>query len=68
MRNVIIKTRDNCSFCEDAKGFLSGMEISFKEEYQPTGRVPQIFVDGNHIGGYDELVKLSRTAKWNEYF
>ena len=68
MSNVIIKTRSDCSFCKDAKGFLTGMEISFKEEYQPTGRVPQIFINGNNIGGYDDLVKLSMSSKWTEYF
>ena len=68
MSNVIIKTRDNCSFCKDAKGFLTGMEISFTEEYQPTGRVPQIIVNGNNIGGYEDLVKLSTTSQWSEYF
>ena len=65
---VLIKSRDNCQFCEDAKGFLNGMEIPFKEEYQPVGKVPQIFINGSHIGGYDDLVKLSMSNKWTEYF
>jgi len=64
MVQVLIKSRDNCSFCEDAKGFLTGMEIPYKEEYQPTGRVPQIFINGNNIGGYEDLVKLLTTSNW----
>ena len=58
---VIIKTRSDCKYCKDAKDFLTGMEIQYTEEFQPEGKVPQIFVDGKHIGGYDELVNYSVT-------
>jgi glutaredoxin len=56
---VIIKTRSDCKYCKDAKDFLTGMEIQYTEEFQSEGKVPQIFVDGKHIGGYDDLVKYS---------
>jgi glutaredoxin len=32
------------------------MDIGFEEETQPTGMVPQIYVDDKHIGGYQELL------------
>ena len=53
---VKIYSRDDCKFCKDAKDFLTGMDISFEEETQPTGIVPQIYVDDKHIGGYQELL------------
>jgi len=68
MNTVIIKSRSDCPFCNDAKAFLQGMEIEFIEETQPTGKVPQIIVNGANIGGYQELVALSSSSEWNTYF
>jgi glutaredoxin len=66
---VLIKSRDDCSFCSQAKQFLDGMEIEFDEEYQPTGQVPQIYAGDTHIGGYTELVQLSQSlTEWDETF
>ena len=66
---VLIKSRDDCSFCSQAKQFLDGMEIEFEEEYQPTGQVPQIYAGDTHIGGYTELVQLSQSlTDWDETF
>ena len=66
---VKIFSRDDCSFCTQAKQFLDGMEIEFEEEYQPTGQVPQIYAGDKHIGGYTELVELSQSIiKWDETF
>lgn len=66
---VKIFSRDDCSFCSQAKQFLDGMEIEFEEEYQPTGQVPQIYAGDKHIGGYTELVALSQSiTEWDETF
>lgn len=66
---VLIKSRDDCSFCSQAKQFLNGMEIEFEEEHQPTGQVPQIYAGDTHIGGYTELVQLSQSlTEWDETF
>lgn len=66
---VLIKSRDDCTFCSQAKQFLNGMEIEFEEEYQPTGRVPQIYAGDKHIGGYTELLELSQSiTEWDETF
>ena len=60
-----------CSFCQKAKEALSGKEYQFKDVdvvenidemfgllgYEPL-TVPQVFHDGNRIGGYSELVKF----------
>ena len=66
---VKIFSRDDCSFCSQAKQFLDGMEIEFDEEYQPTGQVPQIYAGDTHIGGYTELVQLSQSlTDWDSTF
>lgn len=67
--NVLIWSKDNCSFCEQAKQLLKVRSIPFEErkighgwtkeqllEDVPTARtVPQIFVDGTLIGGFSEF-------------
>tara|TARA_B100000925_G_scaffold213318_1_gene162827 strand:+ start:632 stop:850 length:219 start_codon:yes stop_codon:yes gene_type:complete len=64
-----IFSRDDCSFCSQAKEFLNGMEVEYEEVYQPTGRVPQIYAGDIHIGGYTELIELSQSlSKWDETF
>ena len=66
---VKIYSRDDCTYCQQAKEFLTGFEIDFVEEYQPTGRVPQIHAGDKHIGGYDDLISLSQSVtEWDETF
>ena len=74
MANIEIYTKDWCPFCKHAKSLLSEKGLEFIEldvthdlhlETEMQNRsnrrtVPQIFVDGHHIGGSDELSALSR--------
>ena len=69
--NAIVWSKDNCPYCEQAKALLNskgyGIEVRkigsewTKEqllEAVPTARsVPQIFLDGTYVGGYNELRK-----------
>jgi glutaredoxin 3 len=64
-----IWTKDSCTFCVQAKQLLEGKGIEFEErkigkdwtkeqllEAVPTARsVPQIFLDDQYVGGYQEL-------------
>lgn len=66
---AIVWSKYNCSFCEQAKALLKQKNIEFEErkigdgytkedllESVPTARtVPQIFLDGELVGGYTEL-------------
>lgn len=66
---VIIWSKYNCSFCENAKSLLNSKDIEFEErkigdgwtredllDVVPNARsVPQIFIDGKLVGGYSEL-------------
>lgn len=75
--NAIVWSKDNCTFCDQAKALLDQRNIAYEErkighgfsredllEAVPTARtVPQIFVHNNHIGGFQELRKyIEETA------
>ena len=66
--NVAVFTRDGCEFCYKAKGLLNDAGIEFEElslnrDYTDrtlravAGKIsyPQVFIDGKHIGGSDDL-------------
>jgi glutaredoxin 3 len=73
MPKIEMYTKALCPFCSRAKALLRGKDARF-EEYDITmnpalrsemmdrapGRstVPQIFIDGQHIGGCDDLMAL----------
>jgi len=75
---VEIYTTAWCGFCYRAKTLLDGKGVAY-DEYDITmggpkreemlsrapGRttVPQIFIEGMHIGGCDDLHALERTGK-----
>jgi glutaredoxin 3 len=78
MVKVEIYTKAFCGFCARAKALLSDKGIAF-EEYDITmggpkraemldrsnggSTVPQIFIDGQHIGGSDDMAALNRQGK-----
>jgi len=78
MAKVEIYTKMLCPYCSRAKRLLSDKGVAF-EEYDITmggpkraemldraqggSTVPQIFIDGAHIGGSDELAALERAGK-----
>jgi glutaredoxin 3 len=75
---VEIYTKAFCPYCSRAVQLLGAKGVNF-EEYDVTmggpkraemldrapGRttVPQIFIDGQHIGGCDDLMALDRQGK-----
>ena len=78
MVEVELYTAPFCPYCVRARALLERkgvafMEINISEEparriemvRRASGRtsVPQIFIDGEHIGGSDELVALDRTGE-----
>jgi glutaredoxin len=66
---AIVWSKYQCTFCEQAKSLLTSKGIEFEErkigdgytkeellEAVPTARtVPQIFLDGELVGGFNEL-------------
>ena len=78
MSHVEIYTKDYCGYCSRAKALLRDKGVAF-EEYDITMggpqraemiersnggmTVPQIFIDGQHVGGSDDLAALDRAGK-----
>ena len=78
MPQVEIYTQDWCGYCARAKRLLDEKGVEYREIDAPHGSteraearrrsggrttMPQIFVDGRHIGGCDELMALDRAGK-----
>ncbi|RXF70818.1 glutaredoxin 3 [Hansschlegelia zhihuaiae] len=77
MPSVTIYTRSACPYCHMAKDLLEAKSVSFEEidiGREPDRRcemieraggrmtVPQIFIDGRHVGGCDDLYALDRSG------
>ncbi|HLD76992.1 MAG TPA: glutaredoxin 3 [Rickettsiales bacterium] len=72
MKEIIIYSKIICPYCVKAKFLLKRKKVDFKEIIVDSdeireemikksgGRmtVPQIFIDGKHIGGCDDLYEL----------
>lgn len=78
MAKVEIYTKFTCPYCYRAKSLLSKKGVEFDETEVSMGgepkaemirraggrsTVPQIFIDGQHIGGSDDLAALDRAGK-----
>jgi glutaredoxin 3 len=78
---VEIYTKTFCGFCWRAKQLLDGKGIEYREipvdfggeardemirRAEGSTTVPQIFIDGRHIGGCNELVALDRDGRLDE--
>lgn len=78
---VEIYSKSFCSYCGHAKRLLQAKQIEFSEYVidadaakrqemiqRANGRttVPQIFIDGRHIGGCSDLMALEGAGKLNE--
>ena len=80
MASVEIYSKSFCSYCVRAKRLLDEKQIAYSEYpvdfdaakrqemiQRANGRttVPQIFIDGRHIGGCSELLALESDGKLN---
>ncbi|WP_102106589.1 glutaredoxin 3 [Oceaniglobus roseus] len=78
MATIEIYTTPLCGFCHAAKRLLTEKGAGFAEidvsrdanqrqkmKARANGRhtVPQIFIDGKHVGGCDDLYALERAGK-----
>ena len=78
MPNVEIYTQDWCPYCSRAKELFDRRGVAYTEIHAPRGSearaeaarrsggratVPQIFIDGAHIGGCDDLMALDRAGR-----
>jgi glutaredoxin 3 len=78
MASIILYTTEYCGYCRAAKQLLRNKGLEFEEldvAFDPELRaemvqrangmrtVPQIFINGRHVGGYQELAALEREGK-----
>jgi glutaredoxin 3 len=78
MTDVTIYTREYCGYCSRAKSLLEAKGVEYiehdatysqelREEMiaKASGRAtfPQIFINGEHVGGCDDLHALDRQGK-----
>lgn len=80
MAEVKIYTTRYCPYCHAATALLTQKNVAFEEIdvtgdsaaradlAQRTGRrtVPQVFIDGESVGGYDDLAALDRSGRLDE--
>jgi len=72
---VAILTREGCSFCAKAKSLLKERGYDYVEiplDHKARGRavgaitgrasVPQVFINGRHVGGWEELARWAKKA------
>jgi glutaredoxin 3 len=77
MADVTVYTRQFCGYCASAKALLDKKGVSYVE-HDATGKpdlreemisksgrntFPQIFINGQHVGGCDDLHALDRSGK-----
>jgi glutaredoxin 3 len=80
MKPVTMYTTEACPFCSSAKALLSKRKIEYTEinlARDPDGRAklsektgmitfPQIVIDGEPLGGFQELLAADRSGKLPE--
>ena len=72
---VAVLTREGCGYCAKAKALLKDLGYQYSEvkldhsdrsrvvgAMTGRGTVPQVFINGRHIGGFEELQQWSRKA------
>jgi len=77
MAQMVIYTTNYCPYCTGAKALLRSKNVKFEEidvthdaakraemeRLSQRWTVPQIFIDGKPIGGYDDLRSLDETGE-----
>jgi glutaredoxin 3 len=77
MTNVIIYTKENCPYCKMAKELFAAHHVAYQEvrvdldeakreemmRLSNRRTVPQIFINDQSIGGYDDLSALVKAGK-----
>lgn len=79
MANIVIWSKPGCYYCNQAKELLESMDLEYVEKCVGNGHTveqfreaaphaksyPQIFIYGNHIGGFSDLVDYIEQTGYN---
>ena len=77
MKSITVYTTDHCPYCSSAKTLLTKRSIEYEEinlARDPDGRAklaeltgmitfPQIVIDGESLGGFQELLAADRAGR-----
>ena len=78
MAKIEIYVQDFCPYCARAKALLDRKGVAYEEIYAPNGSaaravaiersggrttVPQVFINGQSVGGSDDLHALDRAGR-----
>jgi glutaredoxin 3 len=77
MKDVVIYSTDYCPYCRQAERFLNDKGVPFKSvdvthddamraklvEMSGQRTVPQIFIGGESIGGYSDMMALQKKGE-----
>lgn len=80
MKNVEVYSKEWCPYCAKAKSLLQSKGIKYIEiditndeqqeakmvERSQRRTVPQIFIDSESLGGYDDLAQLNATGELDQ--
>ena len=82
MKKIVMYKGPSCNFCDAAKRLLIRNKANFTEiniaskdglmeeminKANGKKTIPQIFIDDNHIGGYQELRALEKENKLKDF-
>jgi glutaredoxin 3 len=81
MSRIMVYTTEPCGYCRVAKALLEKRNVPFAEvnlAKDPVGRselvrltgmmtFPQVVIDGEPIGGYQELVRADRSGRLADF-
>lgn len=79
MTTVVVYSKEQCPYCVAAKQLLKAKGVNYEEiriDLDPSQRdimiarsgrrtVPQIFINDQAIGGYDDMAALEKAGKLN---
>ncbi len=74
---IVMYSGDNCAYCLRARRLLEKKGVAFRElkvdqsaelraemeRLSQRRTIPQIFIHGRHIGGFDDMAELDRAGK-----
>ena len=78
MPHIELYATASCPYCVAARQFLAGKGLAYEEirvDLEPVQRVrmreraegrrtvPQIFIDGAHVGGFDDMMAAERDGR-----
>lgn len=81
MANILLYTTAVCPYCVAAKNFLKARGLDYREiriDQDAVARdammaktkrssVPQIFVNGKHVGGFEDMLALERAGDFQQW-